>query len=83
MRAKITVEQRVIECMHYAFNITRKDIENTPSIADLNIDSVDLISLQFLLEEEFDVSVPDNNMFSFKTVQEIIDYIEKSICVLN
>ena len=57
--------------------INKEDI--TPSsrlIEDLGADSLDLIELIMILEEKFDFEIPDNSVESFKTIQDILDFIQ-------
>lgn len=45
-------------------------------LADLGMNSFDLVNLVCILEDEFDVEIPDRVIGSFKTVGNVIDYIE-------
>ena len=49
--------------------------ENT--FAELKIDSLDGLQLMFALEEEFNVSIPDDDVKKLTSVQEAIAGIEK------
>ncbi|MDD3397134.1 MAG: acyl carrier protein [Clostridia bacterium] len=44
---------------------------------DLDVDSLDAIELIMTLEEEFSISIPDNEAQNFKTVGDIVTFIEK------
>jgi acyl carrier protein len=46
-------------------------------IADLGADSLDLVELLMDLEEEFDIEVPDDEAEKFKTVGQVVEYIDK------
>ena len=46
---------------------------------DLGADSLDAVELNMSLEEAFDISIPDEKLADFKTVADIVDYIEKNI----
>lgn len=46
-------------------------------IADLDMNSLDLMELVCQVEEEFNVEIPDRAIREFKTVGDVIDYIEK------
>ena len=74
----MSVEQRVIEivCEHLAVNketVTR----NTAFIEDIGADSLDIVELVMELEEEFEITIPDDQAEKIKTVGEAIDYIER------
>ncbi len=47
-------------------------------IGDLGADSLDLVELVMDLEEEFGVSIPDEDNDKLRTVQDAIDYIHKA-----
>ncbi|MBP3568055.1 MAG: acyl carrier protein [Lachnospiraceae bacterium] len=45
---------------------------------DLGADSLDAVELNMALEEAFDISIPDEELANFKTVQDIVTYIENN-----
>lgn len=44
---------------------------------DLGADSLDAVELIMAIEDEFDVEIPDDVATGMKTVQDIIDFLEK------
>ena len=46
-------------------------------IDDLGADSLDIVELIMAFEEEFNVEIPDEAAEKIKTVQDVVDYIEK------
>lgn len=50
--------------------------EDTVIIADLGLNSLDLINLVTDIEDEFDVEIPDRAIKMFKTVGDVIRFIE-------
>ena len=46
---------------------------------DLGADSLDLVEILMTVEENFGVVVPDEDIPSFKTVGDIVSYIETNI----
>lgn len=44
-------------------------------LADLKMNSFDLINLVCILEDEFDIEIPDRVISEFKTVGDVMDYI--------
>jgi len=42
---------------------------------DLGADSLDVVLLLFELENEFDISIPDEKGSGFKTVGDVVDYV--------
>ncbi len=45
---------------------------------DLGADSLDVVDLITTLEDEFDVSIPDEAVEDIKTVGDIVNYVEKN-----
>ena len=44
---------------------------------DLAFDSLDYVDLAVKLEEEFDIKIEDDAIDEWKTVQDIVDYVDK------
>ncbi len=60
------------------FGIPADDItKDTVILEDLDADSLDLIDLAMSLEDCFEVEVPDEELENFKTVGDIVKYIEE------
>ena len=51
--------------------------EDTVLLADLGMSSFDLINAVCLIENEFDVEIPDRVVKDFKTVGDVMDYIKR------
>lgn len=51
--------------------------EDTVLIADLGLNSLDLVNLACIVEDEFDIEIPDRAIKDFKTVGDVIAFIEK------
>jgi len=51
--------------------------EDTILIADLGLNSLDLVNLAVKVEDEFDIEIPDRAIKDFKTVGDVITFIEK------
>lgn len=48
---------------------------NSVLLTDLGMNSLDLINLVCVLEDEFDIDIPDRVIGQFKTVGDVVDYI--------
>ena len=46
-------------------------------IDDLGADSLDSVEIVMAVEERFKISVPDEDAMSIKTIEALVDYIEK------
>ena len=45
---------------------------------DLGADSLDVVDLITTIEDEFDISIPDEAVEEIKTVGDIVSYVEKN-----
>lgn len=70
--------EKVKNIISEQFSIPEDDItEDTVLLKDLDADSLDLIDLAMSLEDCFEVEVPDEELENFKTVGDIVKYIEQ------
>ena len=49
---------------------------NSKIVEDLGVNSIGMVYLAVAVEEEFDVDMSNASLESFKTVQDVIDYIK-------
>ena len=47
---------------------------------DLGGDSLDLVQICMEVEKEYDLNIPDEDYTKWRTVQDIIDYVEQAKC---
>ena len=68
---------KVTKLLAEQLNVDVKDIKPTSKIVeDLGADSLDMIEMLMSLEEQFGISVPDDQVAGLKTVKDIIAFIE-------
>ena len=53
--------------------------EDTDIINDLGADSLDVVEMIMMLEEEFGIVITDESIYGYKTVGEIASFIEKMV----
>ncbi|MBI3970288.1 MAG: acyl carrier protein [Chloroflexi bacterium] len=46
---------------------------------DLNIDHQELIDLMVAIEEEFDVTIPEEDMVTLKNIGDVVEYLEDKL----
>lgn len=44
---------------------------------DLGADSLDAVEISMAVEEEFGISIPDEELEKFKSVKDLVDFVEK------
>ena len=70
------IEQKVIEIISEQMGVDKAEIaRETSFINDLNADSLDTVELVMEFEDEFDMSIPDEEAEKIQTVGAAIDYI--------
>jgi acyl carrier protein len=70
------IEQKVIEIISEQMGVDKSEItRETSFINDLNADSLDTVELVMEFEDEFDMSIPDEEAEKIQTVGAAIDYI--------
>jgi acyl carrier protein len=74
------VEDKIRKIICEQLDVPEKDVVPEASfVDDLGADSLDQVELIMAMEEEFDVSIPDEDAEKIGTVQDAIDYIKKAI----
>ena len=72
-----TIEQRVIEIVSEQLGVDKEKITtDTSFVNDLGADSLDTVELVMELEEEFDISIPDEAAEKIQKVGEAVAFIE-------
>jgi acyl carrier protein len=70
------IEQKVIEIISEQMGVDKSEItRETSFINDLNADSLDTVELVMEFEDEFDMSIPDEEAEKIQTVGAAISYI--------
>ena len=71
-----TIENKVIDIISEQMGADRSEItRETSFINDLNADSLDTVELVMEFEDEFDLSIPDEEAEKIQTVGAAVDYI--------
>ncbi len=67
------IAQRVISVMAATQHIAPETISIDSTFEELKIDSLDGINILFALENEFNISIPDDAARNIKTVREMVE----------
>jgi acyl carrier protein len=74
------IEQRIKNIICEQLDVAEDDVVPTASfVDDLGADSLDQVELIMAMEEEFDVSIPDEDAEKIATVKDAISYITKAM----
>jgi acyl carrier protein len=72
------IETKVIEIVSEQMGVDKAQItRETHFINDLNADSLDTVELVMEFEDEFELSIPDEEAEKIQTVGQAIDYIRE------
>lgn len=71
------VADKVISTLASVKKIPAETINIDTNLQDLGIDSLDVFTLLFELENAFNISIPDDDVRSIKSVKDIVDGIKK------
>ena len=75
-----SVQERVIEIISAQMGVAKEQVTSETSfVNDLGADSLDTVELVMELEEEFDITIPDEDAEQIQTVGQAVKYIEEHI----
>jgi len=78
MNVSEEIEAKVIEIVSEQMGIDKTEItRETSFVNDLNADSLDTVELVMEFEDEFEMSIPDEEAEKIQTVGQAIDYIKE------
>jgi acyl carrier protein len=71
------VAEKVIATLASVKRIPADKISLETNLQDLGIDSLDVFTLLFELENAFKISIPDDDVRSIRTVSDIVEGVKK------
>jgi acyl carrier protein len=71
---KNQVEERVIAAL-VEFGEEAENVKPDSRFEDLDIDSLDLVELAQVVEDEYGIEVTDADMDKIATVQDVVDFV--------
>ncbi|MBW2061232.1 MAG: acyl carrier protein [Deltaproteobacteria bacterium] len=75
----MSIEEKVKEIIVEQLGVEEADVVVAASfVDDLGADSLDLVEMIMAMEEEFDMSISDEDAENIKTVQDAINYITEN-----
>ncbi|HIP26701.1 MAG TPA: acyl carrier protein [Flavobacteriaceae bacterium] len=55
------------------------EIKNDVALSEQGIDSLDVVNVYLLLEEKFEVQIPDEDLSQVTTIDSIVEYINNKL----
>ena len=70
--------EKVRDMLAKQLNLSADQIKpESDVVKDLGADSLDVVELLISLEDDYGVSIPEDDIVNVKTMQDIVDMIEK------
>lgn len=80
MQKKSDVEKKIVDALSSFVKVQIKDIKGSSLLREeLALDSMDTIELIFQIEDNYNIQIPDEDIMNFKTVHDVVQYVEKRI----
>jgi acyl carrier protein len=76
--SKDQIETRVIDAL-VEFGEERENLTPTARFEDLDVDSLDLVELAQIVEDEYGVEVADSDLDKIETVSDVVELINSRL----
>lgn len=74
----MSTEEKVIGIVSEQLGVPQEEISRISSfVDDLKADSLDVVELVMEFEDEFGITIPDDDYEKIRTVGDAVDYIEE------
>ncbi len=74
----MSVEEKVIGIVSEQLGVPKEEVARESNfVDDLKADSLDVVELVMEFEDEFEVTIPDDDYEKIRTVGDAINYIEE------
>lgn len=74
------LKEKVIGILAEFTELNKENIEeDTSLIADMGLNSLDVVNVVVAFEEEFDIDIPDRIISDFVTVKNIMEYLGQQV----
>ncbi len=75
-----SIQEQVYEIIQRKLSVNAEQITPEASFTeDLGADSLDTVELVMDLEEQFNITIPEEDQEKLRTVQDAIDYLEQHL----
>ena len=76
----LSIEKRVINILKAEANAGEREITLQSDLQnDIGLESIDIITVVFELEDEFNIEIPDQDIENVKTVGDIARYVQNKV----
>lgn len=75
---KAEIEIGILKILKERYSVA-ESTDKDSQIEDLGMDSLDIIEAIMYFESEFKVSIPDEDAEKIKTINDLVDFIDKKL----
>ena len=76
MPTETEIEEKVYQIVSEQMGIDKSELaRDTSFVDDLNADSLDTVELVMEFEDEFEMSIPDEEAEKIRTIGQTVDYV--------
>ena len=80
----MSIEERVVEIVMEQLDVTIEEcVPEASFMDDLGADSLDIVELIMAMEENFGIEISDDELGTLRTIQDVIDFINKKRGMVN
>ena len=72
--------EKICDILAERFSVEKSDITPETSVVnDLGADSLDIVEMMMAIEDEFSITIPEEDATAFTCVGDISEYIENAV----
>ena len=80
MAELVNIENKLKKMIASQLNIKEEKLSNDSKIIEeLGADSLDVVEMFMTLEEEFEITIPDEKVIELKTIGDVINFVTKEL----
>jgi len=74
------IQSQVIDILADLLGVEKEKVKpKSKLVDDLGADSLDTVEINHVLEDKFNINIPDEEVVNIKTVQDLTDYLKSKI----
>ena len=74
------IKNEVLKIIASTLEVEQSELsEKTNLLADLDVESLDLVDLVVAFEDKYNIEIPDQDVKDLQTVGDVINYLQKHV----
>lgn len=73
------IEKKLLDIVRQEKDLPNGNLSADTLLADAGIDSLDALSILFVIEEQFRISIPDDRARAIRTFGDMADIVEETL----